>query len=62
MERKAILKIREVAELLGDTPQAIRMRVYRGQLPARKWGGTIVILREELEEWLKSLPKVQPQK
>ena len=59
---KVIFKIKEVAELLGDTPQAIRMRVYRGQLPARKLGGKIVFLKEELEEFLRSLPKVQPKK
>lgn len=59
---KVILKIKEVAELLGDTPQSVRMRVYRGQLPARKLGGKIVFLKEELEEFLRSLPKVQPKK
>lgn len=59
MERE-VLGVKEVAELFGDTPQAIRMRVYRGLLPARRLGGKIVFLRKELEEFLRNLPKVQP--
>lgn len=57
-----VLTVRDVADLLGTTPQNIRIKAYRGQLPARKLGGRIVFLEEELREYLKSLPRVVPVK
>ena len=57
-----VLSVQDVANLLGTTPGNIRIKVYRGQLPARKLGGRIVFLEEELREYLKSLPKVVPEK
>ena len=56
--KKEILSVKDVAEFLGITPAGVRLKVYRGQLPARKLGGRIVFLREELESYLKSLPEV----
>lgn len=53
-----MLTVKDVAKLLGITPAGVRMRVYRGRLPARRLGGRIVFLRKELEEFLEQLPPV----
>jgi len=53
-----VLGTKEVARMLGITPGAVRMMVYRGRLPARKLGRRIIFLKEELEEYLKALPPV----
>jgi hypothetical protein len=34
------------------------MRVYRQQIPHRRWGKKVVILRDELEAFLHALPGV----
>ena len=60
MVGKKVLSTKDVAELLGTSTANIRMMVYRGQLPARKLGGRIVFLEEELREYLKTLPEVVP--
>lgn len=52
-----VLGVKEVAQLLGTTPENVRMRVYRGLLPARKLGRRLVFLEDELKEYLKTLPK-----
>ncbi|EDP76266.1 helix-turn-helix domain-containing protein [Hydrogenivirga sp. 128-5-R1-1] len=57
-----LLKVEDVARLLETSPQNIRMKVYRGQLPARRLGRRIVFLEEELKEALKKLPRVVPEK
>ncbi|WP_457600532.1 helix-turn-helix domain-containing protein [Hydrogenivirga sp.] len=61
-ELKPIMKTEELAELLGESPASVRMKVYRGQLPARRLGRRLIFLREELEDYLKKLPSVIPKK
>ena len=53
-----VLKVKDVAEMLGTSPANVRLLTYRGRLPGRKMGGRIVFLEEELREYLKRLPKV----
>ena len=62
MVGKKVLSTKDVAELLGTSTANIRMMVYRGQLPARKLGGRIVFLEEELKEHLRKLPRVVPER
>ena len=38
------------------TQKTIRARVDRGLLPYRKWGGRIVFIRSEIEEFSQNLP------
>ena len=38
------------------TQKTIRARVDRGLLPYRKWGGRIVFIRSEIEEFFQNLP------
>ncbi|MDQ7039111.1 MAG: helix-turn-helix domain-containing protein [Aquificota bacterium] len=54
-----ILYVRDVAELLGTSEANVFQLVYRGKLPARRLGRRIIFLRTELEEYLKSLPRVR---
>jgi excisionase family DNA binding protein len=49
------LFIPDVASLLGRTELATRRMIERGELPARRWGHRIVVLRDELEQHLHAL-------
>jgi len=51
-----VFTVKEVAQILSTTEGAIRARIKRGQLPARKMGWRVVILKEDLEKFLKNLP------
>jgi excisionase family DNA binding protein len=51
-----VLNVHEVARRLGWTKLQTRRAIERGQLPARRWGRRVVILREDLEAYLRSLP------
>jgi excisionase family DNA binding protein len=50
------LSIEETAAILGLTPQAIRQRIARGQLPHRRWGRRVLVPKAELERLLGALP------
>ena len=52
------LSVRETAILLNETERAVWMKVYRRQIPHRRWGKKVVILRDELEAFLRALPGV----
>lgn len=58
MQKTLTLTVPEAADLLGITERAAWQRIYRGLLPHRRCGKRVVILREELEEYLRSLPGV----
>lgn len=57
-----ILTVKEVAKLLGLSEPAVRMKIRRGQLPARKMGQRIVFLQDELLIFIEGLPPVNPKK
>ena len=52
-----ILRIPDVARRLGLPADSVRHLVQSGALPARKLGGRVVVLPDELEAFLKSLPR-----
>ena len=58
IDGKLILGIQEAGELLGLTEKATRARIERGEIPARRLGGRIVVLRAELEAYVAALPRV----
>lgn len=58
MKKTLTLTVTEAAELLGITERAAWQRIYRGLLPHRRCGKRVTILRDELEEYLRSLPGV----
>ena len=51
------LTIPEVAKRLGKTEPATRRAIEHGQLPARHWGRRVIVLADELEQFLRGLPK-----
>jgi hypothetical protein len=52
----AVLDVAGAAELLGVTEKVIRGRAARMLLPHHRWGGRLVFIRRELEEFFDSLP------
>ena len=50
------LTVPEAAARLGITERAAWQRIYRGQLPHRRWGRRVIIPQDELEEFLEKLP------
>jgi len=52
------LTVKETAEFLNESERAIWMRVYRHQIPYRRWGKRVFILRDELEAFLRTLSGV----
>jgi excisionase family DNA binding protein len=60
MERK-YLSIPEVAEILGISSSAAWQRLYRGQLPYRRWGKRVLVPLADLERFLAGLPGRSPQ-
>ena len=52
--------VKELAELLAISENGVRNLIYSRKLPARKWGGRLVVLREDLERFMRSLPPAVP--
>jgi excisionase family DNA binding protein len=50
------LKVPEAAKLLGISEKAAWQRLYRGELPHRRWGRRVLIPMDELEKFLAALP------
>jgi excisionase family DNA binding protein len=56
-DTQRILTVPEVARILGRTELSTRRAIERGVIPARKLGTRVVILVDELDEFLRALPK-----
>lgn len=56
------LRVSEAAEYAGATHWCIRTAVWTGKLRARRVGKTLIILRDDLDRYLESLPEVPPLK
>jgi excisionase family DNA binding protein len=50
------LKVPEAAQLLGISDKAAWQRLYRGELPHRRWGRRVLIPLDELERFISALP------
>lgn len=53
-----ILNVASVAEFLGETDKAIYAKVARRCIPFRRWGGKLIFVRKEIEEFLTRLQGV----
>jgi len=51
-----IYHVNDVARILGCKPATIRRLLMRGLLPFRRLGSKYIVLRDELEAYLRSLP------
>ena len=58
-EEKPFYTVVEMAEMLGCTRQNIYKLIRTGKLPARRWGKHTIILKEDLQNFFKSLPLVR---
>ena len=50
-----LLDVAHGAVLLGLTERALRARIARHQVPFRKLGGRVVLVRDELEKFIDTL-------
>ena len=51
-----LLYVKDAAQQMNCSEKAIRAHVARGTIPYRKLGKRVVFLREELEQFIRSLP------
>jgi len=56
MKQTEILNTKSAGDLLDCSEGAIRIRVYRKQLPFRKIGGRLFFLRDELMQFVHTAP------
>jgi excisionase family DNA binding protein len=56
IHNQKIFSIPEVAKAVGRSLPATRQAIERGQLPARRWGRRVVVLSNELDDFLRTLP------
>lgn len=56
--QKKVLSVREAALLLNISERAAWLQLYRKRLPHHRWGRKVVILRDELDAFLKALDGV----
>ena len=63
LEYRLILNLREVAELIGITPEALRDRVRRGSgcPPALRTGKSIVFRTQDVLNWIEGLREIGPE-
>jgi excisionase family DNA binding protein len=53
------LRVADAAKYAGVSHWFVRTAVWQGKLRAYRAGKVIVILRDDLDRWLNSLPEVQ---
>ena len=56
-QQPRVLDIPQVAKIINRTEIATRRAIERGQLPARIWGGRVVVLVDDLDKFLSELPR-----
>ena len=56
-QQPRILDIPQVARIINRSELATRRAIERGQLPARVWGGRVVVLVDDLDKFLSELPR-----
>lgn len=55
---KLAYRINEIAEVTGTSPGFIRKQIASKQLPARKIGDAVIVLKKDLETWLNTAPEM----
>ena len=53
MEKKDIIRVDEAADLLSKHPDTVRTLLRKGELPGRKIGREWIMLKSELEKYLR---------
>jgi Helix-turn-helix domain len=55
------LTVPQAAKIVGKTERAVWLDIYRRRFPYHRHGRKVIILRDELLAFLKSLPGVSPE-
>jgi hypothetical protein len=55
-QQPRVLDIPQVARIINRSELATRRAIERGQIPARTWGGKVVVLADDLDKFLAALP------
>jgi hypothetical protein len=55
-QQPRVLDIPQVAHIIGRSELATRRAIERGQIPARRGGRRVVVLADDLDKFLASLP------
>ena len=55
-QQPRVLDIPQVARIINRTELATRRAIERGQIPARRWGGRVIVLADDLDKFLAALP------
>lgn len=50
-----ILDVPSLSKMLGISEKTLYSRVARGQIPYRRWGGRIIFIPREIEEFFSKL-------
>jgi excisionase family DNA binding protein len=53
---ETIFSVKEAAKLLNITERACWLRIYRNQLPHKRWGRRVLVSARELEKFIDGLP------
>jgi predicted DNA-binding transcriptional regulator AlpA len=53
---KKLLSVKEAAAELGISERACWQRIYRNELPHRRWTSKVVIVASDLEKFIATLP------
>jgi len=56
---KACLSLAETCGLVGAGMTTVRKAIDTGQLPARKLGKRVIVLRADVDQFLKNLPSTR---
>lgn len=57
-EEQIALTVPQAAKIIGKSERAVWLDIYRRRFPHHRQGRKVIILRDELEAFLKSLPGV----
>ena len=57
MKGTRLVDANTVAEMTGWTAQTVRLKARRGDIPAVKVGYRTLFVPEQIESWLRDLPK-----
>jgi excisionase family DNA binding protein len=56
--QRLFFSVPEVAQRIGRSELATRRAIERGHLPARRWGRRVVVLADDLETFVRALPRL----
>ncbi|NIO20908.1 MAG: helix-turn-helix domain-containing protein [Candidatus Aenigmarchaeota archaeon] len=53
------LTVKQLGEMIGRSPSAVRNLCLRRRVPYRKVAGRLIFVRQEIEDWIDSAPGVR---